>query len=131
LQPHTLPRSHYPERLGLACVINIPYLINIFLNLIFPFVDPVTRAKVKLNPKVVEQDLIAADEVMKEWGGKINFEYKHEEYWPELVKICEERRERWFKRWKELGAKVGISEWDYKTEAETKTEGGEVKKTEA
>ena len=95
-------------------MINIPYFVTLFLNLIFPFVDPVTREKVKINPKVVEDGIISSDEVMKEWGGSVDFEYNHEEYWPELVRICEERRTKWFERWKALGGKIGTSEWDYK-----------------
>ncbi|KIJ52629.1 hypothetical protein M422DRAFT_26201 [Sphaerobolus stellatus SS14] len=110
-------QSHYAERLGLALIINIPYLVTLFLNLIFPFVDPVTRAKIKINPKVVEDGIIESEETMKEWGGSVEFEYKHEEYWQELVKICETRRTSWFERWKALGGKIGTSEWDYKQEA--------------
>ncbi|TDL19891.1 CRAL/TRIO domain-containing protein [Rickenella mellea] len=43
-------QSHYPERLGLAVVINVPFLINAFFKLILPFVDPITRNKIKFNP---------------------------------------------------------------------------------
>jgi hypothetical protein len=107
-------RSHYPERLGLALIINVPFLITVFLNLIMPFVDPVTREKIKLNPKVVEEGIIDADQVMKEWGGSIDFEYKHEEYWPTLIQMTQSRREQWLERWRSLGAEVGLSEWDYK-----------------
>lgn len=85
-----------------------------FLNLIFPFVDPVTREKIKFNPKVVDQGIMAADQVMKEWGGIVDFEYKHDEYWVELVRLCETRREQWLQRWRLLGGTVGISEWDLK-----------------
>lgn len=52
---------------------------------------------------------------MKEWGGNKDFEYVHEKYWPELVEICEKRVETWMENWRKLGAKAGISEWDYKT----------------
>ncbi|KAH8834729.1 hypothetical protein DL96DRAFT_1571547 [Flagelloscypha sp. PMI_526] len=53
---------------------------------------------------------------MKEsWGGEPDFPYKHEEYWPKLVKMTDERREAWFARWKKPGGKVGIKEVDYKT----------------
>lgn len=32
--------DHYPERLGKAFVINVPYFVTLFLKLIMPFVDP-------------------------------------------------------------------------------------------
>jgi len=80
-----------------------------------PFVDPVTREKVKFNPEIIKDGLFAKDMVMSEWwGGDRDFEYVHEKYWKELVGMCEERTRRWRTRWEELGAKVGISEWEYK-----------------
>ena len=108
-------QEHYPERLGLALVINVPFLVNAFFKLIMPFVDPVTRDKVKFNPDIVKEGLFAKDVVMSQWwGGDRNFEYVHEKYWKELVGMCDERTRRWRTRWEELGAKVGISEWEYK-----------------
>lgn len=89
-----------------------------FLNLIFPFVDPVTREKVKFNPKVVEEGIMEPDQFMTEWGGSVEFEYKHEEYWKELVRLCETRRQMWLQRWRGLGGTVGINEWDYKQGSE-------------
>ena len=108
-------QEHYPERLGLALVINVPFLVNAFFRLIMPFVDPVTREKVKFNPDIVKEGLFAKDMVMSQWwGGDKNFEYVHEKYWKELVGMCDERTRRWRTKWEELGAKVGISEWEYK-----------------
>lgn len=86
-----------------------------------PFVDPITRQKVKINPNVVEQGIIEADQVFQEWGGTVDFEYKHEDYWPELVKLTQGRRQKWLERWRALGGTVGISEWDYKQPLTEKT----------
>ncbi|KAL5525775.1 hypothetical protein ACEPAG_7112 [Sanghuangporus baumii] len=109
-------QAHYPERLGLALIINVPMLVNAFFKLIMPFVDPVTRHKVKFNPRIIEDGFFTRDQIMKQWwGGDCDFEYVHEKYWPVLVHMCDERRAKQMKRWKELGAKVGISEWDMKT----------------
>ncbi|CCO28610.1 CRAL-TRIO domain-containing protein C23B6,04c [Rhizoctonia solani AG-1 IB] len=33
-------QNHYPERLGLALIINVPTMINLFFKAIMPFVDP-------------------------------------------------------------------------------------------
>jgi hypothetical protein len=108
-------QEHYPERLGLALIINVPFFVKAFFKLIMPFVDPVTREKVKFNPEIIKDGLFAKDMVMSEWwGGDRDFEYVHEKYWKELVGMCEERTRRWRTRWEELGATVGLSEWEYK-----------------
>lgn len=44
----------------------------------------------------------------------MDFEYHHDKYWNELIRITEERRERWKERWRELGSLVGTREWKYK-----------------
>ncbi|KAH8834727.1 CRAL TRIO domain-containing protein [Flagelloscypha sp. PMI_526] len=115
-------QTHYPERLRFILILNVPWILNAFFTLITPFIDPLTAKKMKFNPTVVgsgpevPETFFLKEQVMKEsWGGEPDFEYKHEEYWPKLVKMAEERHEAWFKRWKELGGKVGIKEVDYKT----------------
>ena len=109
-------QEHYPERLGRALIIRIPFLVSAFLKMIMPFVDPVTRDKIRLNPSPVKEGLFAPEEIMTEaWGGKAEFEWKHEEYWPTLIEMCDAQRDRWTQAWKELGGKVGVKEWDYKT----------------
>lgn len=91
-------------------------LVNAFFKIIMPFVDPVTRNKVKFNPRVIEDGYFTADQLMAYgWGGSREFEYSHEKYWPELVRMSDERRAHIKARWRELGAKVGISEWEMKT----------------
>jgi CRAL/TRIO domain. len=108
-------QDHYPERLGLSLVINVPFLLNAFFRVIHPFIDPVTRTKLKFNPKVIEEDIFKAGMLMKEWwGGDCNFIYEHEKYWPVLVEMCEERRRAWVERWRALGGTIGLKEWDYK-----------------
>lgn len=109
-------QNHYPERLGLAIIINIPFLVNAFFKLISPFIDPVTRAKMKFNSSVLDEGIFTPDMLMKEWwGGDVDFEYEHEKYWPALVAECKENEQRWMARWRSLGGTVGVREWDYKT----------------
>ncbi|KAF9496708.1 CRAL/TRIO domain-containing protein [Pleurotus eryngii] len=109
-------QNHYPERLGLAIIINIPFLVNAFFKLISPFIDPVTRAKMKFNSSVLDEGIFTPDMLMKEWwGGDVDFEYEHEKYWPALVSQCKENEQKWTARWKSLGGVVGVREWDYKT----------------
>jgi len=108
-------QDHYPERLGLALIINIPFLVNAFFKVVMPFVDPVTRQKVKFNPDILKDGFFTPDMVMKDWwGGEPEFEYVHEKYWPNLVSLCEGRVTTWTKNWRALGAQVGTSEWAYK-----------------
>ncbi|GJJ08568.1 hypothetical protein Clacol_002787 [Clathrus columnatus] len=106
--------AHYPERLGYAYISNVPFLVRTFFTLISPFIDPISREKMKFNPKVIEDGYINPDQLIKEWGGQIDFEYKHEEYWPNLMEMTRNRRNLWFKNWQRMGGKIGTSEWDMK-----------------
>lgn len=109
-------QDHYPERLGVALILNVPFLLNAFYKLINPFIDPVSREKMKFNPRVIEDNLFSRDMVMSEWwGGDCDFEYAHDKYWPALVSLCESRRKVWLAKWKALGGKVGLTEWEYKS----------------
>ncbi|KAF8656203.1 hypothetical protein AX16_002639 [Volvariella volvacea WC 439] len=108
-------QDHYPERLGLALILNVPFVLNAFYKLISPFIDPITRQKMRFNPNVVKDGVFSPDQVMSLWwGGNQNFEYDHAKYWPALVQLTESRTKAWFEKWKELGGTVGIKEWDYK-----------------
>lgn len=108
-------QDHYPERMGVALIINVPFLVNAFFKLILPFVDPVTREKVKFNPSVIQDNLVPKERLIKEWwGGEQNVEYVHEKFFKALVEMGEERMKRWMCKWRELGGCVGIKEWDYK-----------------
>lgn len=40
-------QNHYVERLGRAIVVNLPFLLNFFYKAIGPFLDPVTKDKVR------------------------------------------------------------------------------------
>ncbi|KAG6901794.1 hypothetical protein C0995_007820 [Termitomyces sp. Mi166 len=113
-------QDHYPERLGAALILNVPFLLNAFYKLINPFIDPVSREKMKFNPRVIDDNLFTRDMVMSEWwGGDRDFEYVHDRYWPALTKLCESRRNVWLEKWRALGGTVGSKEWEYKSEGTT------------
>jgi hypothetical protein len=54
-------QNHYPERLFRAYCINPPWIFNTFYNMVFPFIDPVTKAKVAMvngsSKKVLQEKL--------------------------------------------------------------------------
>ena len=111
-------QSHYPERLGTALISNVPFIIRTFFKMITPFIDPITRNKMKFNPKPIEDGLFTADELIQDggWGGSRNFVWDHEKYWKPFVQMCAEVKAKRMARWRRLGARVGCDEWDYKLE---------------
>jgi len=111
-------QDHYPERLGRAFVINVPFILNAFYKMINPFIDPVTREKLKFNPNCVKEGHFESNMLIKgNWGGDRTVEYVHEKFWPAWLKMTGERRERHQERWRKLGGKIGVKEWDYKMDA--------------
>ncbi|POR31021.1 Putative inositol polyphosphate 5-phosphatase C9G1.10c [Tolypocladium paradoxum] len=102
-------QNHYPERLGKALIINVPWIVWGFFKLVTPFIDPVTREKLKFNEDMKQyvppEQLWSAD-----WGGDMDFEYEHGVYWPALNDMCRERREEKLSRWTAAGKEIGESE---------------------
>lgn len=101
-------QTHYPERLGRACVINIPWVANVFLKLITPFIDPITREKLHFNEEVSKY--VPAEQLWKDLGGKADFEYDHAVYWPALTALCQEKASERKARWEKAGGLIGESE---------------------
>ena len=111
-------QTHYPERLGTSLIVNVPFFIHAFFKMIGPFIDPITRNKMKFNPKPIEDGFFTADELIQDggWGGSRNFVWDHEKYWKPFVQMCTEIKAKQMARWRKLGARVGCDEWDYKSE---------------
>jgi hypothetical protein len=104
-------QHHYPERLGKALIINMPWIVTGFFKLITPFIDPHTREKLKFNEDMAQY--VPADQMWSEFSsGKLDFEYDHSAYWPALQKMCSERREARKQRWVAGGQQLGELE-DY------------------
>ena len=118
IQTLNIFQMHYPECLAESLILNVPFLIHAFFKMISPFMDPVTRNKLKFNPKPVQDGMFAADELFKGdgWGGSRDFVWDHEKYWSPFVQMCDEIREGHMARWRKLGARVGCDEKDYKLE---------------
>jgi len=101
-------QTHYPERLGRALIINIPWVVTAFFKLITPFIDPLTRQKLKFNDDMRQH--VPPQQLWNEFHGDLNFEYDHEVYWPTLLKLCEEKHREQHERWVKGGKHYGESE---------------------
>lgn len=102
-------QTHYPERLGKALIINMPWMVVGFFKIIKPLLDPVTKEKLKFNEAMALY--VPKEQLWSEFSdGALVFEYDHDVYWPALRKLCEGRREEQMRRWTEGGSVVGESE---------------------
>ncbi|KAK4689874.1 hypothetical protein P7C73_g228, partial [Tremellales sp. Uapishka_1] len=95
-------QNHYVERMGRAIVVRMPYVtpstgsnltdnrgswwVNAFFSGISPFLDPITRDKMRFNPKLL--DLVPASQLDKDFGGDYNFHFDHTVYWNTLTEFC-------------------------------------------
>jgi hypothetical protein len=106
----------------------VPWYVSAFLKLIGPFIDPVTKSKIKYNEPLV--DHVPASQLMTAAGGEVDFKYDHSIYWPALDKMAAERRQQRRERWEKAGKLIGESEvylWggDEGSVGVPKTEGAE------
>ena len=107
-QALSILQNHYPERLGRACLKNVPWVIWGFFKVITPFIDPYTKEKMKFDEDLWK--LVPSEQLLTSYGGDCVFEYDHKVYWPKLNEMVEERRREMKERWERAGKKVGESE---------------------
>jgi CRAL/TRIO domain len=81
-----------------------------FFKLITPFIDPLTREKLKFNDDMAHH--VPPSHLLKQNGGQVEFEYDHSIYWPALNKLAETKRAAYRARWERAGRHMGESE-DY------------------
>lgn len=101
-------QDHYPERLGKALLTNIPWLGWTFLKIIHPFIDPLTREKLVFQEPF--PDYVPKEQLDKDFGGDVDFDYVHEDYWPVMCKIAEKNRKNYMENFERLGGTIGLSE---------------------
>ena len=94
----------------------VPTFVWLFFKLITPFIEPNTREKLKFNENL--REYVPPEQLVELFGGDCNFEYEHETFWPEYLKLASERRDKYFARWKAAGGDIGQSEWDLRAEEE-------------
>lgn len=107
-QTISILQNHYPERLGRALVMNVPWLIRGFFTAIGPFIDPQTKEKLKFDEDL--RKLIPPQQLIKAYNGDVDFQYEHEIYWPALNTLAETRRKEMNARWEAAGERIGESE---------------------
>lgn len=83
----------------------MPWYVTIFFKAIAPFIDPVTREKMKFNEPLSRW--VPSPQLQKAFGGDVNFVYDHASYWPALNRICAEKRAAYKERWMRAGSMVG------------------------
>lgn len=103
--------------------IPVHWLVGTFFKLINPFIDPVTREKLKFDQNL--REFVPPDHLLKAYGGDADFIYDHDVYWPALVVLTARRREEQTERWIRGGKKVGESEAYLKGGVEKGLGGGE------
>ena len=69
--------------------------------------------------------VVPPEQLIKDYGGDVEFEYKHGVYWPALNKLADERRKEIRQRWEGAGKKIGESEMYLKGVGEAVVESGE------
>ena len=79
----TILQHHYVETLGRALVVNLPTILSFFYKGISPFLDPVTREKMRFNPDLFE--LVPREQLDADFGGDYEYEFDHEAYWSQLI----------------------------------------------
>ncbi|TKY88541.1 hypothetical protein EX895_002529 [Sporisorium graminicola] len=79
-------QNHYVERLGRAFIVNVPWFINAFFTAITPFLDPITKEKIRFNANLSE--FIPAEQLDAEFaGGRYNYEWDFQKYWNTLIEV--------------------------------------------
>ncbi|CAO2655336.1 Nn.00g104000.m01.CDS01 [Neocucurbitaria sp. VM-36] len=101
-------QNHYPERLGRALLTHLPWYVTAFLRLVNPFIDPITKSKIKHNEPLPNH--VPSSQLMTVSGGEVDFKYDHSVYWPALEKLSTERRQQRKARWEKGGKLIGESE---------------------
>jgi hypothetical protein len=86
-----------------------------FFKLITPFIDPLTRQKLKFNEDLRQH--VPPAQLMKAMGGDVEFRYDHATYWPVMNRLVEQRRAAYRERWIQGGKRIGEYENYLKTGA--------------
>lgn len=101
-------QEHNPERLGRCLMQDWPWFMSAFYRLITPFIDPLTKEKIKFDEDL--RKWVPPEHLWKHYGGDLNFDYDHSVYWPSLTEEVAKRRAAYKERWIAGGKMIGESE---------------------
>ncbi|KAN0065460.1 hypothetical protein ACQY0O_001296 [Thecaphora frezii] len=80
-------QNHYVERMGRAFVCNVPWVLNAFFTAISPFLDPITKDKIRFNADLKE--FVPVEQLDVEFlGGRYNYEFDFDTYWKTIIDVC-------------------------------------------
>jgi hypothetical protein len=86
----------------------VPWYVTTFYKLISPFLDPVTKSKMKFNEKLSIH--VPPEQLLSHHGGNVQFKYDHSLYWPALNELSDRRRRHFEARWEKAGKQIGEHE---------------------
>lgn len=99
-------QGHNPERLGKALISELPWYVSTFFKMISPFIDPVTREKMKFNEEL--KNYVPQAQLWNAYsGGELDFVYDHAAYWPAFAAETDRRRAAYRERWEMAGRRLG------------------------
>ena len=80
-------QNHYVERLGRAFVCNTPKFVNAFFTALSPFLDPITKDKIRFNDPEMTRFIDPA-QLDAQFGGQYRYAFDFQTYWESLMKHC-------------------------------------------
>ena len=105
-------QTYYPETLGYAVFINIPWIGYALLKVMTPLIDPNTKQRLVFDEPFTNR--IDSSNLDYHYGGDLKFDYNHESYWPDFKTKVEGRRAENYERWVKLGGSIGLREVEFK-----------------
>ncbi|GAA96587.1 uncharacterized protein L969DRAFT_88063 [Mixia osmundae IAM 14324] len=82
-------QQHYPERLGAAVILNLPWYLSSSIKMITPILDKETTDKLSFNPsKEKLRLLVPRDQLDATFGGNLHYTYDPKVYFPALCQFC-------------------------------------------
>ncbi|KAI9136056.1 CRAL-TRIO domain-containing protein, partial [Paraphysoderma sedebokerense] len=87
--------NHYPERLHKAFLVDVPWLFWATYKIISPFIHPVTKRKIFLVTELPTTHANMVDHIPFErldvvFGGGLEWEWCHKDYWQEVETVWKE-----------------------------------------
>ncbi|WFD23137.1 4-nitrophenylphosphatase [Malassezia equina] len=81
-------QAYYCERLGRAFVVHMPRFISAFFNALSPFLDPVTKDKIRFQDTNMTEFIEPEQLDAQFHGGQYHYQFDFPIYWSSLVQRC-------------------------------------------